>query len=403
MKKKIMMVGVGMVASGAAWANNGDQMVGLSGISNAMGGAVVATPQDITTALSNPAGLAFLDLGETKTRFDMNLGILNPSRELNGVESDGDAYVMATGGFAFKSDLVGDGVTIGVGAYPISGGGVDFPTGAFRMGASQFSVVANRQALRIGPGVAFRINDDLAIGANISLATNSMSFKAFDRTPTMPPQIVEKNFPQDVAYGAAGALGVVYKANDRMQLGANYTSKSYSEDLEWNLSDGKYTLEFEDPQTVAAGLSYRITDALQVEADVKWIDYSDVRSANVLRGPTPDKDRIISYGWDDQWVYGLGVRYDMANGISLMAGYNYGESPIDEGDINNNVGVTAIVEHHLSAGVSARVTKYSTLTFSLMHGFENEMEANTLLPGQTSPTKVSFETNMYTLQFTYRH
>ena len=94
----------------------------------------------------------------------------------------------------------------------------------------------------------------------------------------------------------------------------------------------------------------------------------------------------------------LGAKYRLSDSITLLAGYNYGKSPIDERDINNNAGVTAIVEHHLSAGVTARVSKHSSLTFSLSHGLKNEMTASV-----GPPTKVSFETNLATMQFTYRH
>src|SRR5574340_1810666 len=93
--KRAHLVGIAvLVASQNASAHNGDQMMGYSALSNAMGGAVIASPQDVTTALSNPAGLTSLKMGTNKTRFDMNVGLLNPIRELNGIESDNSVYVM---------------------------------------------------------------------------------------------------------------------------------------------------------------------------------------------------------------------------------------------------------------------------------------------------------------------
>lgn len=156
----------GMLVSGAAFANNADQVVGLSALSNAMGGAVVATPQDVTTALTNPAGLSFLDMGEQKSRFDMNLSVLNPMRSMNGVDSDGEAYVMATGGFAFQSELLGPDYTVSVGAYPISGGGVDFPAAAFKLGNTYAAIVSSRMSLRIGPSIAYQASDKLSVGVD---------------------------------------------------------------------------------------------------------------------------------------------------------------------------------------------------------------------------------------------
>lgn len=377
-------------------ANNGDQMVGYSGLSNAMSGAVVATPQDVSTVLSNPAGLAFLHMGNEHTRFDMNLAVLNPNRTMNGIESDSSAFVMASGGFAFQSESYGDRVTIGVGAYPISGGGVDFPVGSLKLGTGTYSVVASRMSLRIGPGFSYKVNPDLAIGANLNLAVNQMSVKTFNAMTS-----TSTTYPQDVAYGYSYVFGTVYQLNNNMRLGAAYTSRSYIEDLEWNMDNGKWNLSFQDPQTAAVGLSFQPNDRLQLEADVKWIDFSDVRTSATLIGPT--SSQVLAYGWEDQTVYALGMKYRSSNSITLMAGYNYGKSPLDASDVNNNVGVTAIVEHHLSAGISMRASKYSTLNFSVIHGFENELTATSNLPGQTTPTNVSFETNLLTLQFTYQH
>lgn len=395
MKCNTAAICAGTLVCGAALANNGDQMVGYSGIANAMGGAVVAAPQDVTTALSNPAGLAFLDMGEQKSRFDMNLSVLNPKRSMNGVDSDSNAYIMATGGFAFQSELFGPDYTISVGAYPISGGGVDFPAQAFRLGTANAAVVASRMSLRIGPAVAYKVNERFAVGANLSLAVNQMSIKNFD-TSTVPPRSM--NFPSDVAYGGSFVLGALYKISDRTQVGASYTSRSHTEDLEWNMDDGKWRLSFEDPQAVAIGISHRPTDRLQLSGDLKWLDFSEVRTRATLHGPTAAQTKSLAYGWDDQYVLALGAKCRLSDNTTLMAGYNYGRSPINEADINNNAGVTAIVEHHLSAGVTTRVSKHSSLTFSLIHGFKNEMTASA-----GAPTKVSFETNLATLQFTYRH
>lgn len=395
MRIRTVAICAGMLASGTASANSGDQMIGFSGISHAMAGAVVAMPQDVTTALSNPAGLAYVHMGDQHTRFDMNLAVLNPNRSMNGVDSDSDAYVMATGGFAFQSEMFGPDLTVSVGAYPVSGGGVDFPAEAFKVGNANAAIVASRMSLRIGPAVAYKVNDQLSVGANLSLVANQMSIKNFD-TSSMPPRSL--NFPSDVAYGSSFVLGTIYRLDDRTQFGAAYTSRSYTEDLVWNMDDGKWHLSFQDPQTVAVGIAHRLTDRFQLEADLKWLNYSDVRTSATLYGPTAVKDKLLAYGWDDQLLLSIGAKYKLSDRIALMAGYNYGKSPIDEQDINNNAGITAIIEQHLSAGVTARVSRHSSLTLSLSHGFKNEMTASV-----GPPTQVSFETNLATLQFTYQH
>ncbi len=384
----LAVCGALLIPSGYVRANNGDQMVGYSAITNAMGGAVVAAPQDVTTSLSNPAGLAFLDKGPNNHRFDMNLGLLLPSRTLNGVESDDDVYVMPTGGFAFDSDLLGKDYSIGVGAYPVSGGGVDFAKDAFtHPRTGEASVVASRQSLRIGPALAWQATERFSVGANLSLSSNQMSLKN--------PQY---NFPNEVAYGASFVLGSVFRFSERWQLGAAYTSRTYSEDLVWNTNQGTYRLEFEDPQTAALGLAYRPTPGMQLTADLKWLNYSEVRDENTLQTPAGEPDQTLAYGWDDQYVVAVGAKYAATPHLTVYAGYNHGDSPIEEEDVNSNIGATAIVEDHLSGGGTVRITDFSSLSLSWIHGFENELTASEGLP-----TEVKFETDQVTLQFTYRH
>lgn len=391
MKRSFLLACTAILSVSFAHANNGDQMVGFSALSNAMGGAVTATPHDVTTSLSNPAGLASLDLGSTNTRFDMNLAVLNPIRELNGVESDNSVYLLATGGFAFRNTMMGDRLTIAVGAYPVSGGGVDFPSQAFNATNPQtgsqtsVSIVATRLSMRIGPSVAYQATDKLALGLNVSLASNMMSVKGVT------------NFPTDVAYGVSYVLGLTYELSDQLRFGAAYTSQTFSEDLEWNLNDGKYSLSFNDPQTVAIGLSYSPSEQFLVELDVKWLNFSGVRDDAQLTTPAHLPDQSLAYGWSDQYVFALGVKYVASDKYTFLAGYNYGESPIEEDDINNNIGVTAIVEHHISGGISIRMSDYTEMTFSIIHGLSNSMTASV-----GPPTEVTFETNFATAQFTYK-
>lgn len=398
-KQKSAVICAGMLIAGTASANNADQVVGYSAISNGMAGAVVATPQDVTSSLNNPAGLAFLDLGREGTRFDMNVGFLNPIRHMNDVQSDSNIFISASGGFAFQSDILGRDFTISVGAYPISGGGVDFPTEAFRLANGQnAAIVATRMSLRTGPALAYRVNDNLAVGAGLYLVSNQMSIKNFQQNAGMPPTITSMNFPSDTAYGGSFTLGTTYQIDPKTRFGAAYTSRSYTDHLKWNMDDGKWSLKFNDPQTVALGLSYEPTSDLQLEADFKWVDFSRVRNSSILSGPTTAKSKTLAYGWDDQRIYALGAKYRLSDRWTLLGGVSYANSPLKPDDINNNAGITAIIQRHWSAGVTAKVSKFTDLTLSLIHGVEEEVTASV-----GPPNKVSFETNFAMLQFTYKH
>src|SRR4030065_1413237 len=103
MKKQLVAVAVAAATfamAHSAHATNGDQMFAMSAAQAGMGGATVAQAQDAVTVLVNPAGMA--DLGITDVRMDLGFGLLNPTREASGQESDSDWYMMPTGAGALE-------------------------------------------------------------------------------------------------------------------------------------------------------------------------------------------------------------------------------------------------------------------------------------------------------------
>ena len=84
---------------------------------------------------------------------------------------------------------------------------------------------------------------------------------------------------------------------------------------------------------------------------------------------------VLAFGWDDQTVYSIGVKKDMGK-MALSIGYNYGESPIGPEDVNMNLGSTAIVEHHLSFGLTRKFSDKVSGSFAYTHAFENDLTSS---------------------------
>ncbi|MDO9221025.1 MAG: outer membrane protein transport protein, partial [Thiobacillus sp.] len=142
-----------------AHATNGDQMFAMSAAQAGMGGATVAQAQDAVTVLVNPAGMA--DLGITDVRMDLGFGLLNPPRAVNGQESESDWYMMPTGAAVFK---VNDKLFLGMGLGGISGMGVNVDD--IMPGGTNQPVVTTKQVFRFSPAAAYKVTDDLTLGAS---------------------------------------------------------------------------------------------------------------------------------------------------------------------------------------------------------------------------------------------
>ena len=112
-------------------------------------------------------------------------------------------------------------------------------------------------------------------------------------------------------------------------------------------------------------------------ADTKWINWADA-------------DGYEDFDWDDQYVFAVGGQWQALPKLFLRAGYNYAEHPLDE---NNGfspaptsvqgkslpgyyyetfraIGFPAIVEHHVTFGMTYEFTPNFALNLGYVHGFE---------------------------------
>lgn len=361
---------------GSAHATNGDQMLGVTATQWGMAGAVVAAPQDAGTVLTNPAGLATLEMNEFRS--DMGFGFLNPPRKANGVSSDSDLYLIPAGAVAFRVD---DKLTLGMGMAGLSGMGVDFADIAPLAGNQ--AMVTTKQFYKIAPGFAYQVNDKLSVGAALnidyqSLAMYNASFQ----------------LPQNQAYGFGASVGLNYRLSDTLRLGASYISQQNMGAFKWNTNSGYYEMTMDAPQTLQVGLAYIPGPGLLVEFDIKQIQFSDVLDKVTLK--TPGGNQTINFGWSDQTVYAIAMQKKVSDKTTLRVGYNYGASPIGAEDVTNNYGSLAVTEHHLSLGMTRQLTDKASVSLSYVHAPSNEVKNST---GQ----KIELEQNVLNLQISYRN
>lgn len=374
---------LGFVAPYAA-ATNGDQMLGFTAIQNGMAGAIVATPQDAATVLVNPAGMAELDIKDA--RFDLGLGFLNPPRSVNGFESDSNLYAMPGGAVAFR---VNDKLTLGIGLGGLAGSGVDFAdTNAAP--DNQF-MVTTRQMFKVSPGFAYRVSDALSVGASANLHFQSMALSGV--TPGGPFYL-----QQNQVYGWSATAGLIWKLNKQLQLGAAWSSKARMSDFEWNTAQGKVTMGIDGPQTLALGVAWKPMPGLLIEADVKQIWFNDVMNSVVPTRPAGSPvPAAFNFGWSNQTVYALAVQKDIGDKMQVRAGFNYGKSPIGAEDVNQNVGSVAVVEKHLTLGLTRKFGDKAMGSVSYVHGFENSITSD-VAPFNT----IKLKQNLLNFQVSYQ-
>lgn len=356
-----------LASSTAALATNGDATLGITALQWARGGAVVASPVDIPSMMYNPAAAG--EVKVNKAGFDMSLGVLNATRSIsigtNSTESDSNNYLaMGVGAVTKITDKLSFGMTAG----GVAGLGVDFAGGTL-LPASGTAVVSTKSLFKIVPAFAYAATDKLTIGVSPQIAYQSMAL----RTPAF-------TMPQTGVFGIGAAIGAIYHITPTLQAGLSYTSKTFMDEYSFNgivgATEGTYDMQLDAPQSLSGGIAYRPMPKLLIEADIKWVDHSSVMDSVVLKNAAGTTVQTLAFGWKDQIIYSLGADYEAMPGLTLRAGYNYGKSPIGSEDVLQNYGSIAVVEHHLSLGVTKQWSPAIATSLSYTHGFNNEVTSS---------------------------
>ena len=401
-------VSAGLFVPFSAHATNGYQLIGVGSLQKGVAGAVTAMPESAMTAITNPAGMARIG---NRTDFSMEAFLPEPTMDFTGsfgekADSAVSMYgIPALGWTAPVSDEHSN-VYFGGGIYGTSGLGVDYgstlmaPAAASPFGAdTYYEGYSSISFWQMAPTLAWNSSDRLSLGVSLNIDYQAVAFMQrfqLDTDATPGPDTTAVNFDLSrgaQAFGYGLTFGALFDVNDKLTLGATYKSKQYFPDLEYQLGygdiqniqtsncpgvcpAGTYKMDLDYPQQLAAGLAYRVTSAVTVSADVKWIDWSSTMSEIKISGPSGTRVTMPA-GWSDQTVYAIGVKWAASPRVNLRAGYNYAKSPIDEKDVDNNYILPGIVESHYTIGGDYALNKYWDLAFHYMYAPEVTLKSPT--------------------------
>lgn len=461
MKKTKLALAIASVAlaSSQAHATNGMNMEGYGPIATAMGGAAQAYDNGLAGMMVNPSTI-MMDRKDGST-FQIAVGKLGPmvNNKMSAMnidqDSDGTAYFMPGLGYATKSGKLTYGVGImgqgGMGTeygFATSSSDTFFQGGSFSDANTPVSQSGreNRSELSVGRIIApinYEVDDKLTIGGSIDLVWAGMDIMmdmsgaqfaslagAGHVSGSMftglqgyigGGQITDIDWArfdfsdgsdytgQAKATGFGGKLGLTYKANDKLTIGASYHTKTNLSDMtgdatlsmavDGDLGAGALTAEeidvvgqisvkdFQWPATLGLGMAYQANDQWKFTADYKRINWSEVMDkfnmvfvadatqAGYAAGfAGASLDVTLPQNWDDQNILQLGTEYKYSKSLALRAGLNLSNNPIPNDMVNPLFPAT--VEKHITAGFGYSFSENSTIDFSLTHAPATEVTGN---------------------------
>lgn len=396
-----------LMAAGAAHATNGMLMEGYGPISTGMGGASQAIDHGNAAMAQNPATLGMMADGTA--RLDVALGILGPdvSSSAGGMtaKSGGTSYIMPAFGYTRRSGAL----TYGVGMFAQGGMGTEYDATSFMAGGTGLPA---RSELGVGNvifPVAYQVNPNLTVGATFKFMWSSLDLQmaatgaqlaglaqasgiaptgnlaaalpALAGAPTARLSFSDDNKFTGAAKstGFGAALGMTYKLNQDVTMGASYQLKSSLNDMETAasaasisapgfLDNGKITvIDFQMPSVLAVGASWQASPSLLLAADVKYIGWADSMKSFKMRYDSAQMGGSVNFAmqqdWKDQAVLNLGMAWKANEALTLRAGLNLADNPIPDQFVNPLFPAT--VRDHVTLGLGYQVSKAGDFNMSV--------------------------------------
>jgi long-chain fatty acid transport protein len=381
--KKIAIV-LGIFLATSAHATNGMRMIGFGASQVSMGGAAVALPLDAASVVVNPAGISDL-----QHRVDFGGSFFKPIVKYEASEVPGMGGAVVANSNPLDSQRgaspvpalgmvlpVNDDLTFGLGAYGVAGMGVDYAQNLF--GGLTYS---DYQQMRFAPGVAWKVTDQLSLGATANLMWAQLGYDAAGGMGQVAHNVSS-------AFGIGATIGLRYKPLDWLALGAAYESKSVFQDfaiqvpahtaiqmtptgpVSTQFPAGTDKLTFNQPQCVTVGFAANPYKPFTFAFDVQWINWAQTNGASLPEFSQNAGSMPWNLNWSNQVVFKAGVQYKVVPMLSLRAGYNYGKSPLDSARAFENIAFPAIVEHHVTGGFGLNLSDKFAMNFAAMYAPE---------------------------------
>jgi long-chain fatty acid transport protein len=376
---------------------NGIYGNGVSADAMSMGGAEVAWAADPLSAMTaNPAGLGFL------SRPEIDLGAEGAVLEGSFISKTGSGgglnsslNALPDGAFAYPLKSVP--ITFGISVAPQAGllanwNYVDPPGGlggniSYGDQEDKSEIILLRSAL----GVAWQITPQISVGASAGLLYN--------QNDLVTPYIFQNLQPASAApysgaktllnlhttgFGGDATIGALFRATTNLQFGVFYQSESIINSSGDATGDPyaqfpptppgplafHYDAEVKNkfPQNASVGVSWRFVPKFRASAQVDWIDWADAfdtlhismsngsnAGVNGVLGSSSFHDSV-PLNWSSEFVYRIGLEYDVTENLALRIGYCYGQSPVPDSTLTPMT--AAIMEHTITAGVGYHWSRY---------------------------------------------
>ncbi len=263
---------------------------------------------------------------------------------------------------------------------------------------------------RVAPAVAYQVNDWLSLGATVGVIYSEVELKLAVPTRPLgdppPPADGQVKIKDADDWELTWGLSAMLDLREGTRLGLVYVSEVDQDDLSGSLdvslpvppagfSTG-LDLGLTFPQGVIASLRQEVGDDLVVFLDAAWADFSEFSTIklDISGGTSVD----LNAHFRDTIAYGIGSEYRLSPLWTLLAGISYASSPVS----NSNRSVALPLDRQVRYGLGVRHQWRDDVTLALSYEYldlgDNKL-SNTLGGGDRDGQTVSGDYSPNHVQF----
>jgi long-chain fatty acid transport protein len=226
----------------------------------------------------------------------------------------------------------------GLGVYSPYGLSLEWPSNA------PFTTLAREGQVNyatFNPVIAWRVHERFSVAAGLTvnyaqadLRRNAYFFAGGAGAAFFPARFKFAGDDIDVGYTA----GLLWRPHDVLSFGVSYRSAT-TMDFEGHSTirsvlpaRARSSAEFDFPQNIVFGVSFRPTPQWNLEFNADWTDWDTLDTVVLKQSGLPSVP--LPFNWTSSWFYEWGATRFIGERYSVSAGYIYSENSVPDHSFN---------------------------------------------------------------------
>ncbi len=295
------------------------------------GNAFAATADNPSALYYNPAGITQLEGQNVQVGVLNYFGINSDYHSPSGSQVNTDYELVPIPQIYYAFSLNDTPLSFGLGVYAPFGLGLTWPEDS---GFRTLAIEAHVDYITANPVVAWKILPTLSVAAGPTFNYSKLKLNRGLFSPI--PNTDYFSFDGDdftIGFNA----GLLWQPHPQWSVGFNYrsaTTVNYQGTSEYTgLPSANTSAQFDFPQIISGGISFRPTTNWNFEVDVDWTDWSSFSTVTFQNTPlAPQLPFVLN--WNSSFLVEAGGTYRFASGYFISAGYFFSQNSTSEANFN---------------------------------------------------------------------